>query len=157
ADGGQAAQDGVCVTAGGPTIAFRVGDEPGAEQDGVRVFAGCRLDSFCIDQGISGGIRISQRLPTEVPGRNSLHGQNVLTIVVEGSVADLFGIDDGPLFAVVAETATTGTPRIRIERLGRPEIKNFILLDKTADPVNRDLEIRDLYNAEDAFALMPDY
>src|SRR5262245_58226478 len=61
ADGGQAAQDGVCVTAGGPTIAFRVGDEPGAEQDGVRVFAGCRLDSFCIDQGISGGIRISQR------------------------------------------------------------------------------------------------
>jgi len=25
------------------------------------------------------------------------------------------------------------------------------------DPVNRDLEIRDLYNAEDAFALRPDY
>ena len=41
--------------------------------------------------------------------------------------------------------------------MGRPEIKNFILQDKKFDPVNRDLEIRDLYNAEDAFNLGPDY
>ena len=156
-DSNQLEQDGVCSTASGETISFQVGDEQGAEQGGVRVFAGCRLDSFCIDQGISGGIRISRRLPTEIPGRNSLHGQNVLTIIVEGSVPNLFGIDDGPLFAVVAETTTIGSPRIRIERIGRPEIKNFIMLDKTADTVNRDLEIRDLYNAEDAFRLMPDY
>jgi hypothetical protein len=156
-DSNQLEQDGVCSTASGETISFQVGDEQGAEQGGVRVFAGCRLDSFFIDQGISGGIRISRWLPTEIPGRNSLHGQNVLTIIVEGSVPNLFGIDDGPLFAVVAETTTIGSPRIRIERIGRPEIKNFIMLDKTADTVNRDLEIRDLYNAEDAFRLMPDY
>jgi hypothetical protein len=141
----------------GATIAFRVGDEQGAERDGTRVFAGCRLDSFFIDQSISGGIRISRRLPTRVPGYNSLYGQNVLTIVVEGSIPDLFGIDDGPLFAVVAETTTRGLPRIRLERLGRPEIKNFIMLDKTADTVNHDLEIRDLYDAEDAFRLMSAY
>ena len=41
--------------------------------------------------------------------------------------------------------------------MGRPEIKNFILQDKKFDPVNRDLEIRDLYNAEDAFDLSRDY
>ncbi len=150
-------QDGVCTTAGAETITFRVGDEQGTEQNGLRVFAGCRLDSFFIDQGISGGVRNSRRLPTEIPGRNSLHGQNVLTIVVEGSVSRLFGIEGGSLFAVVAETTTIGAPQVRIERVGRPEIKNFVMLDKAADTVNRDLEIRDLYNAEDAFKLMPDY
>ena len=41
--------------------------------------------------------------------------------------------------------------------MGRPEIKNFILQDKKYDSVNRDLEIRDLYNAEDAFDLGPTY
>jgi hypothetical protein len=157
ADGGQLVQDGVCSTASGGTVLFRVGDERGAERDGVRVFAGCRLDSFFIDQGVSGGIRISRALPAAIPGRNSLHGQNVLTIIVEGSVPELFGVDGGPLFAVVSETTTIGSPRVRIERVGRPEIKNFVMLDKTADPVNRDLEIRDLYNAEDAFNLKPDY
>ncbi len=155
--GDQLVQDGVCTTAGAETITFRVGDEQGTEQNGLRVFAGCRLDSFFIDQGISGGIRNSRRLPTEIPGRNSLHGQNVLTIVVEGSVSRLFGIEGGSLFAVVAETTTIGAPQVRIERVGRPEIKNFVMLDKAADTVNRDLEIRDLYNAEDAFKLMPDY
>jgi hypothetical protein len=156
-DSDQVVQDGACSTASGATVSFRVGDERGAEQAGVRVFAGCRLDSFFIDQGISGGIRISRRLPTAIPGHNSLHGQNVLTIVLEGSVPDLFAIRNGPLFAVIAETMTVGLPRIRIERVGRPEIKNFIMLDKSADTLNRDLEIRDLYNAEDAFNLMPDY
>ena len=33
----------------------------------------------------------------------------------------------------------------------------MIMRPKKFDPVNRDLEIRDLYNAEDAFALRPDY
>jgi hypothetical protein len=41
--------------------------------------------------------------------------------------------------------------------MGRPEIKNFLLQDKRYDRVNRDLELRDLYNAEDAYALSPVY
>jgi hypothetical protein len=41
--------------------------------------------------------------------------------------------------------------------MGRPEIKNVIMSPKRFDPVNRDLEIRDLYNAEDAFSLGQDY
>ena len=53
---------------------------------------------------------------------------------------------------MVAETLTRGTFNVRIERVGRPEVKNMMLAPKQFDPVNRDLEIRDLYNMEDAFA-----
>jgi hypothetical protein len=41
--------------------------------------------------------------------------------------------------------------------MGRPEIKNIIMSARTFYTVNRDLEIRDLYNAEDAFNLNQDY
>jgi hypothetical protein len=51
----------------------------------------------------------------------------------------------------------TGKIPIRLERVGRPEIKNVILAPKDHDPVNRDLEIRDLYNLEDPFHLGRDY
>jgi hypothetical protein len=57
------------------------------------------------------------------------------------------------LVGVVAETLTRGTFNVRIERVGRPEVKNMMLAMKQYDPVNRDLEIRDLYNMEDAFHL----
>ena len=50
------------------------------------------------------------------------------------------------LVAVVAETLTRGVFNVRIERVGRPEVKNMMLAPKQFDPVNRDLEIRDLYN-----------
>lgn len=154
---GTLVQEGVCTTAPGESIRVRVGDDPGTEQNGVRVFVGCRLDAFFLDQGFSGGIRNTRRLLTDFAGRNSLDGQNVLMIVVEGAVSRLFGIDEGSLIAVVSETTTIGSPLMRIERVGRPEIKNFLMLDKKSDTVNRDLEIRDLYNAEDTFKLLPDY
>jgi hypothetical protein len=51
---------------------------------------------------------------------------------------------------------TAGHP-VRLERMGRPEIKNFILQDKKFDTVNRGLELRDLYNAEDTFNVSPAY
>jgi hypothetical protein len=58
---------------------------------------------------------------------------------------------------VVAETLTRGRFNVRIERVGRPEVKNMMLAPKQFDPVNRDLEIRDLYNTEDAFHLADGY
>jgi hypothetical protein len=61
------------------------------------------------------------------------------------------------LFAVVGETVAAGKLPIRLERVGRPEVKNAILAWKDFDPVNRDLELRDLYNLEDAFHLGKDY
>ena len=50
-----------------------------------------------------------------------------------------------------------GSLSVRIERVGRPEIKNLMLGPKQFDQVNRDLEIRDLYNMEDAFELGESY
>lgn len=150
-------QTGTCVGPAGETIRFRVGDESGAGSGPLRVFAGCRLDPFFIDQTVTGGIRQTRQLPERPSGKNTLDGQNVLGIVVEGDIPGLFGQDRGPLFAAIAETTTIGSPRIRLERLGRPEIKNFLMLDQSADPVNRELEIRDIYNMEDAFRLRPDY
>ena len=58
---------------------------------------------------------------------------------------------------MVGETVVAGKLPIRIERFGRPEIKNHILSMKEFDQVNRDLEIRDLYNLEDAFHMSKDY
>ena len=61
------------------------------------------------------------------------------------------------LVGVVAETLTRGKLNVRIERVGRPEVKNLMLAPKQFDPVNRDLEIRDLYNMEDVFQLAEGY
>lgn len=83
------------------------------------------------------------------PGSIYLDGKNVLSLVIEVDVATVFG--DAVLLGVVAETLTRGRIKVRIERVGRPEVKNLILAPKQFDPVNRDLEIRDLYNMEDPF------
>ena len=48
-------QAGTCTLPSGETVAFQVGDEAGGEANGARVFAGCRLDPFYIDQAVSGG------------------------------------------------------------------------------------------------------
>ncbi len=46
---------------------------------------------------------------------------------------------------------------MRLERVGRPEIKNVTLSAKMFDQLNRNLEIRELYNNEDAFNLSKTY
>ena len=61
------------------------------------------------------------------------------------------------LVGVVGETLTRGSLNVRLERVGRPEVPNLMLAPKQFDPVNRDLEIRDLYNMEDAFHLSDVY
>ncbi len=155
ATGDSLVQTGTCHGPAGK-ISVRVGDEAGAHSEGLHIFAGCRLDPFFIDQRFSGGIRLNRRIP-EVNGVNSVEGQNVLSIVVEVEHSRLFGAHAGPLVAVIAETATNGSVRARLDRVGRPEIKNFIMMDKASDAVNRDLDVRDLYSEEDGFRLRPDY
>jgi hypothetical protein len=59
--------------------------------------------------------------------------------------------------AVVAETLVAGKLPVRWERFGRPELENAILGMRNNDTVNRDLEIRDLFNAEYAFRISADY
>jgi Domain of unknown function (DUF4331) len=154
---GTIAQYGTCTAPGGRQVCVRVGDENPAEVDGLRVFAGPRLDPFFIDFARHIATVTQEKLafrPAE--GVNALEGQNVLSIVVEFDTA-AFCPGAGPLLAAVAETVTRGEPSARLERMGRPEIKNFTMQPKQFDTVNRDLEIRDLYNADDAFSVSPDY
>ncbi len=63
----------------------------------------------------------------------------------------------GPLLAIVGETVTSGGHPVRLERTARAELKNFVMSDKQYDPVNRGIELRDLFNSEDAFDLGPYY
>src|SRR5262245_25192899 len=153
-NGGDAGvQRGTCTTPAGEQIAFQVNDERGTEANGLHIFAGLRLDPFFVDlRGVQATEKL-RRLAFQPQGINILEGQNVLSIVVEADIAALLAAGDGPLFAVVGETFTTGNHPIRLERFGRPEIKNVVLSPKGFDTINRDLEIRDLYNQEDAFHL----
>ena len=155
---GTLAQVGTCTAPGGRQVSFRVGDENPAEAHGLRVFAGPRLDPFFIDfVGHITTVAQGKLAFRSAQAVNTLEGQNVLSIVVEADAAAMFGPGASPLLAVMAETTTTGSPSARLERMGRPEIKNFVMQPKQFDTVNRDLEIRDLYNADDAFSVNQEY
>ncbi|MET9793391.1 DUF4331 family protein [Streptomyces canus] len=150
-------QIGTCTTPSGEQILFQVGSDTPAEAEGLRIFAGPRLDPFFIDLAGVLAADATQKLAFRPGADNVLEGMNVLSIVVEVDPEVVFGLDCGPLLGVVGETVTSGGRPVRLERMGRPEIKNVVLASKSYDPVNSDLEIRDLYNEEDAFALRPDY
>ena len=149
-------QAGTCTTPWGGQVSVRVGDEKPTEGPGLRIFAGQRLDPFFLDLAAESANHALERLTFGTEGVNTGEGANCLSIVVELDVATVLGPGAGPLLAVVGETLTSGHP-VRLERMGRPEIKNFLLQDKKFDRLNRDLELRDLYNAEDAFHLSEDY
>jgi hypothetical protein len=148
-------QAGTCTAPGGGEIPFRTGGET-AGPGGLRIFAGVRLDPFFI--GLT-GVRETRglgRLSFKPTDTNPLQGTNILSIVLDLDAATVSTLG-GPLLAVVAETVTSGGHPVRLEHTARAELKNFIMSDKQYDPVNRDIEIRDLYNSEDPFDLSPYY
>ena len=147
-------QEGTCTTPAGETVSFRVNDERGGSGHGVRVFAGARWDPFILDAPAALKTVATGELAFSDRGSIFLDGKNVLGLVVEIDCALLGG---AALVGVVAETLTRGKFNVRIERVGRPEVKNLMLGPKQFDPVNQDLEIRDLYNMEDAFQLQDGY
>jgi Domain of unknown function (DUF4331) len=154
-DGSQTVQHGRCTTPGGETISFRVNDENGGRGDGVHVFSGQRSEPFFLDVKMVLKTVETRQLAFKKVGSDTLYGTNVLAIVVKFEWTKL--LKGGPMFALVCETLASGKRPVRIERVGRPEIKNVSMSFKIFDQVNRDLEIRDLYNSEDAFNLTPDY
>lgn len=156
-NGDRLEQEGTCTASSGRVVSFRVNDEKGGEEDGLRVFAGVRMDPFFFEGVKALQTIVTRKLSFEAKGSATVFRQNVLSIVIELDVARTLDAGDGPLFAIVGETITTGTVKFRLERFGRPEIKNFLLLPKEFDTVNRDIELRDLYNQEDAFKLGPAY
>jgi hypothetical protein len=156
-DGVAQTQEGWCVAPSGETIRFRVNDEQGASSDGLRIYAGLRADPFFMDPHAILESQKTGRLALKKVGNNALIGLNVLSIVIEADCQPWLRDGRGPLLAVVSETVVAGKLPVRIDRVGRPEIKNMILGWKEFDQVNRDLEVRDLYNLEDAFHMSKDY
>ena len=143
-------QEGTLISPAGESVSFSVNDPEGGTGAGVRVFAGLRWDPFIMDARAALATLATHQLAFTDHGSIFLDGKNVLSVVVE---LDTELLDGAELVGVVAETLTRGTHNVRIERVGRPEVKNMMLAPKEFDQVNRDLEIRDLYNMEDAFHL----
>ncbi len=153
---GTSVQKATIVTSDGREASFVVG-EP-LEQDGMRVFAGLVSDPFFMD--------VEAALRTDISGKlsfntavNTVQFRDVLAIVVEVPFAPIIKRFDGvTLVGTIAENVVTrrGKP-IRIERLGRPEMKNFVLANPMRDLRAKGVELRDLYNREDAFALSKEY
>ena len=155
AGNGAHGQEGTLTTPAGDVVSFRVNDEAGGSGHGVRVFAGPRWDPFIMDAPAALKTIATGELAFSESGAIYMDGKNVLSLVIEIECAQvLAGVQ---LVGVVAETLTRGRFNVRIERVGRPEVKNMLLAPKQFDPVNRDLEIRDLYNMEDAFQLAGGY
>ena len=148
------AQHGTVTTNAGGSVTFRVGDPEGVSGHGIRAFAGVRWDPFIMDAPAALKTIATRKLAFTDPGAIYLDGKDVLSIVVE---IDTGALGNVALLGVVAETLTRGRLNVRIERVGRPEVKNMMLAPKQFDTVNRDLEIRDLYNMEDAFHLGGSY
>jgi len=150
-------QEGTCTTSDGRSARFVVGDESGGTGEGLRVFAGRRSDPFFLDL-----MKINESIATESvaftnPGTNNALGFNLLSVVVELDCRSWLDEGYGPLLGIVGETVSAGGLPIRIERMGRPEIKNMLMSMKEFDQVNRNLEVRDLYNLEDPFHMSRDY
>jgi len=153
---GTSVQNGNIVTSDGRKASFVVG-EP-FEQDGMRVLAGLASDQFFMD--------VEAAIRTDISGKwsfntrvNTVQFRDVLSIVVEAPFAQIIERFNGvTLIGAMAEDIVTrrGKP-IRIERLGRPEIKNLVLQGTARDPRTKGVELRDLYNKEDAFALSKEY
>ena len=154
ADGPEQEQEVTCLLPDGQRVSARVNDERGGQAGGVRVFAGPRWDPFFEDFPAEQKTIATGRLAFTDPGANFMDGKNVLSVVVEFDCARLPA--GAELFGVVGETLTRGSVNLRIERIGRP-VHDLLLDPRQFDQVNRDLEIRDLYNMDDAFGLSPAY
>jgi hypothetical protein len=153
---GSTAQKAHIVTSAGREASFVAGKP--FEHDGMRVFAGLVSDPFFMD--------VEAAIRTDLVGKlsfdtavNTVQCRDVLSIVVEVPFASIVELFNGAtLIAVISENIVTRRGRpIRIERLGRPEIKNVVMANPMRDPRTKGVELRDLYNREDAFALSPVY
>ncbi len=154
---GKFAQEGTCTLPNGATISFRINDVHGAEVPGARVFAGLRMDPLFNDSTGYVETLATRRLAFPANGTNGADGWDILGIVVELDVATMLGRATGTLFAVAAETVTAGKFPVRLDRFGRAFVKGQMLGELGADTVNRDLDLRELWNQEDPFQLAPNY
>jgi hypothetical protein len=146
-DGGE--QQCTCTLPGGQTVTVAVDGDRHDATDGARVFAGPRWDPFILDAPAMLKTIATGELSFTDPGSIYKDGKNVLGLVIEVDCAAVLG--DVRFVGVAAETLTRGKLNVRLESAGRPEVPNMMLGPMQFDRVNRDLEIRDLWNMDDAF------
>lgn len=152
---GTTAQKAHLVTSDRREVSFVVGTP--REEGGLRVFAGLASDPFFMDVEAAIRTDLSGKLSFDT-AVNTVHSRDVLSIVVELPIAPIIqGFEGATLIAATSETLVTcrGKP-IRLERVGQPEMKNVLLANPARDPRAK-VELRDLYNREDSFALSPAY
>src|SRR5262245_48097151 len=160
---GSVDQAGRCQTPFAGDVYFRMNDAAGGTTGGVRAFAGLRSEPFFLDFPALQETLMTGRLAFKAVGTLKgprgleLGDANVLALVVEFPIAALRARGIDSLVTVVGETVVAGKLPIRLERVGRPEVKNLLLGPKNQDTLNRDLEVRDLYNLEDPYHIGPDY
>ena len=104
---------------------FRVNDEQGGSGHGVRVFAGPRWDPFIMDAPAALKTIATGELAFTDPGRDLPRRQERPQPRRRDRLRALLG--GATLVGVVAETLTRGKFNVRIERVGRPEVKNLML------------------------------
>jgi hypothetical protein len=155
-DAGNSVQEGTCTLPNGATVSFRVNDERGAEAPGARVFAGLRMDPLFNDSTGYVETLATRQLAFQANGTNGADGWDILGIVVEFDIDTMLGQGE-TLFAVAAETVTAGKLPMRLERFGRAYMKGQLLGELGGDTVNRNLDLRELWNQEDPFELSPNY
>jgi len=148
-------QAGMGRTSSGLSAPIKVNVVDHESESNLNIFAGERWDPFFMDAPAALKTIATQKIAFADSGQIYLDGKSVLSLVVEIDLAAL-GCH-APMIAVITETLTNGKIPIRMERVGRPEVKNMMLAPRQFDPINRDLEIRDLYNMEDAFHLAEAY
>jgi uncharacterized protein DUF4331 len=156
-DTGESVQEGKCTFPNGATVSFRVNDEQGGEAPGARVYAGLRMDPLFNDSTAYVETLATRELAFQANANNGADGWDILGIVVELDVATMLVGAPGTLFAVATEVITAGKFPVRLERSGRAFVKGQLLGELGADTVNRDLDLRELWNQEDPFELAPNY
>ena len=155
---GTSVQKGNVVTSDGRNASFIVG-EP-LEQDGMRVFAGLVSDPFFMDVEAAQRTDHVGTLSFSKQGTNSVEFRDVLSIVVEV-----------PIAPIVDRFEWHHTDRCRFGELRHaprqadPDRTSRTAGDQELHPARGDVtirvakgvELRDLYNREDAFALSKEY
>ena len=91
----------------------------------MRVFAGARWDPFIMDAPAALKTIETGRLAFRDRSSIFLDGKNVLSIVVELDSAQT--PRRRRMVGVIGETLTRGKLAVRMERTGRPEVKNLLV------------------------------
>jgi hypothetical protein len=153
ANGQGTVQEGTCFLPDGSSAAFVVDGQQNSDSGSTRIFAGLRGDSSFINIPGYTVTAAAGHVEFPEPAINVTEGSNVLSIVMELDPGPVFGWSPGTLLAVAGEVLTDGKFPLRVERIGRAVLKNMYLAQYGADTVNRDLDLRGLFNQEDPFDL----